>query len=176
MCFLQQRSTSHTGIDTVFTKDGIFILANVVIIDPTRANLFCWSYTTWRFVASKVIQAKEKSYHEQHPTNHFLPLAINVFGCLDKQAHVILHNCANAMSNFKGPKGHPLYVLVFFFGQNISITLQRMQASSILSWVVVIGVTTSQLPPFQDTSPITTADLLEVVNCWDKDILTFSLC
>jgi hypothetical protein len=48
-----------------------------------------------------------------------------VFGCLDKQADVILHNCANAMWNFKGPEGHPLYVLVTFFGQNISITLQR---------------------------------------------------
>jgi hypothetical protein len=44
------------------------------------------------FVVSEVAQAKEKSYHDQHLTDHFLFLAIEVFGCLDKQADVFLHN------------------------------------------------------------------------------------
>jgi hypothetical protein len=39
-----------------------------------------------------------------------------------------------------------------------------MQASSILSQaVVVVGLDTSQLSPFQDTPPTTTADLLHAI-------------
>jgi hypothetical protein len=77
-------------------------------------DLLCQSFTTQRFVASKVAQAKEKSYHDQHPIDHFLLLAIEVFRCLDKQTHVFLHNCANAMWNFKRPMGPPLSILVIF--------------------------------------------------------------
>jgi len=39
-----------------------------------------------------------------------------------------------------------------------------MQASSILSQVIAISLATSQLPPLQDTPPITTTDLLQVVD------------
>jgi hypothetical protein len=39
-----------------------------------------------------------------------------------------------------------------------------MQASSILSRVVVIGVVISQLPPLQD-APIVMHDLLQAVGC-----------
>jgi hypothetical protein len=44
------------------------------------------------FLVSEVVQAKEKSYHDRHPTDHFLSLAIEVFGCLDKQVDVFLHD------------------------------------------------------------------------------------
>jgi hypothetical protein len=40
------------------------------------------------FVAFDAPQAKERSYHTLHPINQFLPLAIEVFGCLHKQAYV----------------------------------------------------------------------------------------
>ncbi len=39
-----------------------------------------------------------------------------------------------------------------------------MQVSSILSWAIAIGSTISQLQPFQNTPPITMANLLQVVN------------
>jgi len=51
-----------------------------------------------------------------------------------------------------------------------------MQASSILSQAVVIGLATLQPPPFPNTTPITTANLLHAVDCWDRKILTSSLC
>jgi hypothetical protein len=54
----------------------------------------------------------------------------------------------------------PFGALVSFLRQKISITLQRMQMSSILSRVVVIGLASSRLPPLQDTTPITMTDLL----------------
>jgi len=53
--------------------------------------------------------------------------------------------------------------------------LQKMQASFILNWVAMVGLITSQLPPLQDTPPITMVDLLQAVGCWDGEFLTFSL-
>jgi hypothetical protein len=55
------------------------------------------------------------------------------FGCLHKQVDVFLHNCANAIWSLKRLKCPPLFVLVTFLWQNFLITLQRLQASSILS-------------------------------------------
>jgi hypothetical protein len=55
-------TTFHSScqqVDIVFIKDGIHTLADVVITDPTRMDLFCQSCITWGFVASKVVQAKK---------------------------------------------------------------------------------------------------------------------
>jgi hypothetical protein len=57
------------------------------------------------FVASNATQAKERSYHKQHPIDQFLPLAIEVFGCLHKHVDVFLHNCAIAIWSLKGLEG-----------------------------------------------------------------------
>jgi hypothetical protein len=46
-------------------------------------------------------QAKKRSYHNQHPTNQFPSLTIDVFGCLHKHADVFLHYCANAIWSLK---------------------------------------------------------------------------
>jgi hypothetical protein len=81
----------------VLTKYGIHTLVNIVIANPTRAILFPRSYTTQGFIAFDVAQAKERNYYNQHPTDQFLSLAIEVFGYLHKQIGVFLHNCANAI-------------------------------------------------------------------------------
>jgi hypothetical protein len=81
----------------VFTKDGIRTLADVVIADPMQLDLFPRSCATQGFVALDAAQAKEWSYHNQHPTDQFLPLAIVVFHCLHKHVDVFLHDCANAI-------------------------------------------------------------------------------
>jgi hypothetical protein len=73
-----------------------------------------------------VAQAKETNYFNQHPTDQFFPLAIEIFGRLHKQADVFLDNCANAIWNLKWLESLPLFVLVIFFQQNFSITLQKM--------------------------------------------------
>jgi hypothetical protein len=51
----------------VLTKEGIHTLVDVVIVDPTQIDLLPQSYTIQRFVASNVIQAKERNYRSQHP-------------------------------------------------------------------------------------------------------------
>jgi len=63
-------------VDIIFIKDGICILVDIVIIDPMQTNLFLWSYATQRFATFDAIQTKEMSYHDRHPTDKFLPLAI----------------------------------------------------------------------------------------------------
>jgi hypothetical protein len=76
---------------------------------------------------------------------------------------VFLHNCANAIWSLKGPDGLPFPILDIFLQQKISITLQRLQPSSILSQAVAVGLATFQLSPLQDTPPISTTDLLQMV-------------
>jgi hypothetical protein len=95
-----------------------------------------------RIYSSEAIQGKERNYYDQHPTDHFLPLAIEAFGCLDKQDSVFLHDYCNAMWNFKGQEGPPLFILVIVFCKKISIKLQRMQTSSILSRAAMVGLIT----------------------------------
>jgi len=77
---------------------------------------------------------------------------------------VFLHDYANAIWSLKGTKGPHLSTLVIFFHQKTSITLQRIQVSSILNWAIAVGLATSQLPPLQNTPPITMADLLQAID------------
>jgi hypothetical protein len=39
-----------------------------------------------------------------------------------------------------------------------------MQAFSILNWMIMVGLTNSQISPFHNTPPITMANVLQVVN------------
>jgi hypothetical protein len=164
----------HRWVDIVFTKNGIRTLINLVIVDPMWTYLFPRSCTIQGFVASNVVQAKERSNHNWHPTDQFLPLTIEIFDYLHKLANVFLHNYANAIWSLKGTKGFHFSTLVTFFCQKISITLQRMEASSILSQAIAIRLATSQLPPLQDTTPITMTDLLQAVDFWHVNMVDLS--
>jgi hypothetical protein len=101
-------------IEIVLTKDGIRILANVIIADPMWVELFFRSCATQGFAASDAIQVKERSHCNRHPINQFLPLAIEVFGCLHKHADVFSHDCANAIWSLKGQESLHLSTLVIF--------------------------------------------------------------
>jgi hypothetical protein len=64
----------------VLTRDDICTLVDIVIPNPTWANLFPWSCAIPGFATFDAIQTKEKSYRNRHPIHQFLPLAIEVFG------------------------------------------------------------------------------------------------
>jgi hypothetical protein len=147
----------------VFTKDDIHTLANVFIVDPTQVNLLPQSCAIQRFVAFNVAQVEERNYHNQHLINQFLPLTIKVFDYLHKCADMFLDNSTNAIWSLKRSKGLHLSTLIIFLRQKVSITLQRVQTSSILNRVVDVGLVISQLPPVQDTPPITTSNLLQAI-------------
>jgi hypothetical protein len=98
----------------VFTKDDIHTLADIVIVDPTRAYLFPRYCAIQGFATLDVVQIKEKKYYNQHPTDQFLPLTIEIFEYLHKQVDVFLHDCANAIWNLKGLKGLHFFYLNYF--------------------------------------------------------------
>jgi hypothetical protein len=75
-------NSSYQRINIVLTKDDICTLVDVNIANPTLVDLLPWSCTTQRFVASNVVQAKQWSYCDRHLADQFLPLAVDVFGCL----------------------------------------------------------------------------------------------
>jgi hypothetical protein len=77
-------NSSCQWINIVLTKDKVHTLANVVIVDQCMWNLLPQSYAIQRFVTFDTIQTKERSYHNQHPINQFLPLTIKVFECLQE--------------------------------------------------------------------------------------------
>jgi len=104
-------NSSCWRINIVLTKDDIHILVDIVIVDPTRTDLFLRSCTTQGLVAFNVVQSKKWSYCDRHLTNQFLPLTMEGFRCLHKQADVFLHNCANAVWSLKRLKCPPLFVL-----------------------------------------------------------------
>ncbi len=79
------------------TKDGIRTLTNVVIVNPTHGNFVSLIMHNSRITTSNAVQTIKKNYHDQHHTNQFLPLAIEVFGCSHKQADVFLHDCADVI-------------------------------------------------------------------------------
>jgi hypothetical protein len=62
-------NSSCWRVDIVLTKNGIHSLANVVIVDPTRANLFFQSCATEGFISLDVTHVKKKNYCNWHPTD-----------------------------------------------------------------------------------------------------------
>jgi hypothetical protein len=68
----------------VFINNNIRILANIGIANPTQADLLPRFCAIQGFIAFDATQTKKRSYHDQHFTNQFLLLTIEVFGCLHK--------------------------------------------------------------------------------------------
>jgi hypothetical protein len=73
--------------------------------------------STLGFPTSKVAQIEEKNYNYQHLGDQFLSVVIKVLGCIHKQVHSFLQDCANNMWGMKGLEGSPLSFLTTFPGQ-----------------------------------------------------------
>jgi hypothetical protein len=65
-CFFQPHSTLFVKKLTLCLP-SIHTLIDIVIADPTQTDLLPRSYATQGFVASNVVQAKERSYCNLHP-------------------------------------------------------------------------------------------------------------
>ncbi len=64
---------------------------------PNASGFISSICTTQGFDAFNATQVKERIYRNQHPTDQFILLTIEVFGGLHKQADVFLHDFANAI-------------------------------------------------------------------------------
>jgi hypothetical protein len=71
-------------MDTVLIVGGIRTLANVVIVDPTHANLVSLNGFSWGMATMIVAHAKFLSYRDHHPKDDFILLAIEIFGYLHR--------------------------------------------------------------------------------------------
>ncbi len=81
-----------------------------------------------------------------------------------------LCQCHLELERTSGPSS--FYLGYFSLSKNFNHFVK--DASSILSWAIALGLTTSQLPPFQNTPPITTTNLLQAVGFWHGEILISS--
>jgi hypothetical protein len=86
-------------------------------------DLLLQSWSIQGIAASKTIQTKKRSYLDWHLANQFLPLAIEIFSYLCKEANDFLHNCANVVWSLKKPKGAALFC--YLFSPKVSITLKN---------------------------------------------------
>ncbi len=137
---------------------------------PMWVDLLPQSCIIQGFATSDANQTKKWTIATNTPLINSSLLAIEVFGCLHKHVDVFLHNYVNAIWSLKRLEGLHLSTLVTFFRQKVLITLQRMQMPSIVSRAIVVGLTISQLPPLQDTPPITTTDLLQAIGVWHQNM------
>ncbi len=72
----------HWHVNIILSIDGICMLANVVIVDPTQAYLVSWLVIYCGVAVIVIVQVKEGFYCDHYPTNMFLPLAIDSgLGC-----------------------------------------------------------------------------------------------
>jgi hypothetical protein len=51
----------------VLAKNGIHTLADIIIANPMKANLFLWSCAIQGSIVFDVIQTKKESYHINTP-------------------------------------------------------------------------------------------------------------
>jgi hypothetical protein len=123
------------------------------------------------FAASETAPTKEWwNYWDHHLVDQFLPLAIQIFSCLHKQVDDFLQVCTNNVWGMKDSGGPPLSILSTYFRQRVSIALQKLQAPTILSQALVVGLTTSWLPPLTDPLSITTSNIWFIVGTWRMSI------
>jgi hypothetical protein len=86
-------------------------------------DLLLQSWSIQAFAASKTIQTKKRSYFYWHPAGQFLPLMIEIFSYLHKEANDFLHDCANVVWRLKRPKGPPIFCYLFL--PKVSTTLKN---------------------------------------------------
>ncbi len=102
------------------------------------------SLILWNSKICYIICISSQRKKLSQPTPHWSipPLSNCVFGCLHKHANEFSHDHVNVIWSLKGIEGLHLSTLVIFIHQKISITL-KMQASSIVSWAIIVGLTSS---------------------------------
>jgi hypothetical protein len=132
-------------VNNVLFKDEVWTFVDLVITNSTHGNFLAQVSSTLDFCSIRNNTNKRmKSLKSPWTGNQFLPLAIGVFYCLHKEANDSLQDWANnvranTMWWMKGLEG-PYF-------QSSPPTLnkgfQKLQASTILSWTIIIGLTTS---------------------------------
>lgn len=72
----------HTIVNIVLSVNGVCTLVDVVIVDLIQVDLVSHVVFSYGVTAIAAVQAKEGFYHDQFLMDMFVPLAMEVFGCL----------------------------------------------------------------------------------------------
>ncbi len=133
---------SRCHVNNVFFKIEVWTFVNFVITNPTHGIFLAQVSSTQDFC--KIKSKTNKRMKSPRARDQFLPLAIGVFYCLHEEANDSLRGwannvCANTMwwmRDLEGP-----------YSQSSPPTLnkgfQKLQACTILSWTIVMGLITS---------------------------------
>lgn len=131
-------------VDIVFSVALVdMVIANTIqVVLVFRAISFC------RVATMVVAQVKEGLYHDWHSKDVFLPLVIEIFGCVHQQANNFLHQCVNMVWLTKNTCSPRLVVLCAFYKQRVLVALQKTHATFILKCIIVVGKGSFRLTTF----------------------------
>jgi hypothetical protein len=122
-----------------------------------------------------VLQVKEKLYRNRYLMDVFLPLPIEIFGCLHQQSENILYQCANMVWSTKDTTCPPLLVLCSFYKSRVSIALQRTHATTISKQAITIRESSSRLGILSGLRTLSLVDMLHAMQLVEGSIFSGSL-
>jgi hypothetical protein len=97
-------------------------------------------------VTMMVVQEKTRSYVKQTLSDDFIPFAIETYGCLHSCFDSLLTPCAQTFIAHHQRSSLIPSMLVAYYQQCMSITLQHAQAIMILQRAITLGEGSSFLP------------------------------
>jgi len=87
-----QREVSHLfpyhiwrQLDIIIIKNGCYILMDIVIVDLIRIYMVQWTLTMITHATRMVAYEKTQFYAKRTPRDDFIPLVIEIYGCLHSQ-------------------------------------------------------------------------------------------
>jgi len=84
-------------VDILITKDNFWIVMDIVIADSICTNMVQQTSMMTTHVVMMVVHEKTRSYTEQAPSNDFIPLAIETYGCFHFHFYSYLIVCAHTI-------------------------------------------------------------------------------
>jgi hypothetical protein len=134
-----QREVSHLfprhiwhQMDILITKDNLWTLMDIVIAYSTHINMKQRTSTTTTHVVMMTTQEKTQSYIERIPSNDFIPLAMETYGCLYFCFDSLFIACAHTTITRYQRSSLVPSMLVFYYQQHVFATLQNAQTITIL--------------------------------------------
>jgi len=121
-------------MDIVITRDDFWTLTDIVIANLTHTNLVQHALTMTTQASIVATQNKAQSHIEQMSRDDFIPLALKTYSCLHPCFDSLLTSCVHTNIVRHQQTSLVPSMLIFYYGQQMSIALQRAQAIAILQW------------------------------------------
>jgi hypothetical protein len=136
---------------------------DLVITNLTSTNMVQQTSTTTTHATTMVAQEKTQSYVEQAPNNDFIPLAIEMYGCLHFHFHLFLIVCAWTTIMRHQQSSLVPSTFISHYRQHVSIALQHAQAITIFQRATTLGRGSSSLPHMIASAPSSLIDLWQMI-------------